>query len=184
MRREPSWSLGTLRSFGVQPSRVPIFSRPVGLESESPRSGGGGAHAVSSTEPTARPKVALLMPPARRDEVFTADVLERLTQWADLVIPDGDTASLGYQLPALLPSVDACLTGWGAPPLPVDLLPRLPGLGIIAHAAGSIKGLIPVEALQQGIVVACCDSSSHKCSGNRLPGQSSNSTGNSFSGVV
>src|SRR5207248_7333728 len=78
---------------------------------------------------------------------------ERLTQWADLVIPDGDTASLGYQLPALLPSVDACLTGWGSPPLPVDLLPRLPRLGIIAHAAGSIKGLIPVEALQQGIVI-------------------------------
>jgi phosphoglycerate dehydrogenase-like enzyme len=49
--------------------------------------------------------------------------------------------------------VDACLTGWGAPPLPVALLPRLPRLRIIAHAAGSIKGLIPVEALQQGIVV-------------------------------
>jgi phosphoglycerate dehydrogenase-like enzyme len=93
------------------------------------------------------------MPPPRRDEVFPADVLERLTRWADVVVPDGDTTQLGQKLSALLPSVDACVTGWDAPPLPVELFTESPRLRIIAHAAGSIKGLIPVEALQQGIVV-------------------------------
>lgn len=112
-----------------------------------------GDSTVSSTTPTPLPRVALLMPPLRRDAVFTADVLARLARCADVVIPDGDTTRLAQQLADLLPTVDACLTSWGAPPLPVDLLTQSPRLRIIAHAAGSIKGLIPIEALQRGIVV-------------------------------
>src|SRR2546428_9162267 len=103
--------------------------------------------------PTSRPAVALLMPPPRRDQVFAAAALVHLRSFAHTVIPDGDTAGLTDRLPEILPHVDACLTGWGAPPFSPQTLARAPRLKIIAHAAGSIKALIPPAAFEQGIVV-------------------------------
>jgi phosphoglycerate dehydrogenase-like enzyme len=104
-------------------------------------------------ESTGVPVVALLMPPPRRDKVFAGETLRRLERFAQVIVLEGDTAELGRKLPEILPLVDACLTGWGAPVLPPALLARSPRLRIIAHAAGSVKGIVPIEALEQGIVV-------------------------------
>lgn len=102
---------------------------------------------------TARPTVALLMPGPRRDEVFSAAALDHLRSFATLLVPTGDTAALGAQLPLLLPGVDACLTGWGAPPLTSEHLRPAARVKIIAHAAGTLKGLVPLAAFEAGIVV-------------------------------
>jgi phosphoglycerate dehydrogenase-like enzyme len=104
-------------------------------------------------EGTRMPVVALLMPAPRRDKVFPQETLRRLERFAQVIVPDGDTGELGGKLPEILPLVDACLTGWGAPALPAALLARSTRLRIIAHTAGSVKGIVPPEALQQGIVI-------------------------------
>jgi phosphoglycerate dehydrogenase-like enzyme len=89
----------------------------------------------------------------RREAVLTPAALAHLSRFAHVVAPDGDTAALGAQLPQVLPQVDACLTGWGAPALSSELLAQSGRLKIIAHAAGSIKMLVPPTAFAQGIVV-------------------------------
>lgn len=109
---------------------------------------------MADTIRPAVPTVVLLMPRPRRDTVFAPETLDHLRRFTRLLIPDGDTAALGVQLPHHLPHADACLTGWGAPAFPPQLLAQAPRLKIIAHAAGSIKALIPQVAFARGIVVS------------------------------
>ena len=107
----------------------------------------------TSTLSPSQPVVALLMPQPRRNDVFAAEALDHLHSFASVIMPGGDSHLLGEQLPEILPRVDACLTGWGAPPFSPELLAQSSRLKIIAHSAGSIKALIPPVAFEQGIVV-------------------------------
>lgn len=103
--------------------------------------------------PSPKPKIAFLVPGPRRSQVFAPSTLDRLHSLADVVAPEADTAALARCLPEVLPEVDGCLTGWGTPPLTAELLAQAPRLRIIAHSAGSIKSLIPIEAFDRGIAV-------------------------------
>lgn len=109
---------------------------------------------MSSTTSGPKPTVAMLVPRARRSEVFTPSAIERLGSFARVIAAGEDTAAIAQRLPKLLPEADACMTGWGSPPLTPELLERAPRLKIITHSAGSIKRLIPVEAFERGIVVS------------------------------
>lgn len=100
-----------------------------------------------------RPVVAFLVPRDRQPLVFAPEALERLRSFAEVVEAGDDTATIASRLPGLLPKTNACLTGWGSPPLTPDLLQRAPRLKIIAHSAGSIKGLVPTEAFERGIAI-------------------------------
>ncbi len=101
-----------------------------------------------------RPRIAFLMPEARRGQVFTPAAIERLRSLGEVVAPAGDTKAVAAQLPEVLPEADAALTGWGSPPITPDLLARASRLRIIAHSAGSIRAIIPVEAFDRGIAVS------------------------------
>jgi len=109
---------------------------------------------MSSAASGAKPTVAMLVPQTRQSEVFTPTTLDRLSSFARVIALGEDTAALARRLPEVLPEVDACLTGWGSPPFTLELLERAPKLKIIAHSAGSIKRLIPIEAFARGIVVS------------------------------
>jgi len=100
-----------------------------------------------------KPRIAFLMPEARRGQVFTPAALDRLRSLGEVVAPEGDSRDVGARLPDVLPGADACLTGWGTPRLAPELLAKADRLRIIAHSAGSIKSIIPVEAFDRGIVV-------------------------------
>jgi len=81
-------------------------------------------------------RILLLMPPRRRDQVFPPHVMARLGELGEAIVPDGDTAALAAALPDLLPTADACVTGWGAPLLRDDLLDRAPRLRPMALSSG------------------------------------------------
>ena len=100
-----------------------------------------------------RPKCLLLMPERRRAEVFAPETLDRLRALANLTIPEGDTAALAASLPALLSGVEVVVTGWGAPALKPEVLASAPDLKLIAHSAGSIRSIVPIEAFERGIAV-------------------------------
>ena len=94
------------------------------------------------------------MPLLRRDEVFTPRVLARARELGEVIIPEGTTADLAAQLPALLPTADACLTCWGAPMLHPELLDQAPRLKIIVHAASTIRHIVPIGAFDRGIAIS------------------------------
>jgi phosphoglycerate dehydrogenase-like enzyme len=69
-----------------------------------------------------------------------------------VVRADGTTAEIAADLPELLLDADVAITGWGAPPIPVELFG--PRLRLVAHAAGSVKRLLPEEVVQRGVAVS------------------------------
>ena len=48
---------------------------------------------------------------------------------------------------------DMVLTSWGSPPLSTEDLDRLRQLKVVAHAAGTVKHLVPQDIFSRGIVV-------------------------------
>jgi len=100
-----------------------------------------------------RPRVALLIPTARQPEVLTAAALAHLHEIAEVRAIDGDGALLAQHLPALLAEADACLTGWGTPPIGDEVLASAASLRLVAHCAGSVKRLIPSSIFAREITV-------------------------------
>lgn len=101
-----------------------------------------------------RRRIALLVPDPHYDRVITRETRARLDSLGEVVRPATTSEALAPLLPGLLAGVDACLTGWGTPPLPISALPPTSRLRLIAHTAGSVRHLIPPEAYARGIQVA------------------------------
>jgi phosphoglycerate dehydrogenase-like enzyme len=100
-----------------------------------------------------RPRVALLIPASRQGEVLTPAALARLRDVAIVIGGDLETAAIASNLASLLADIDAVLTGWGTPPLTEGALAGASRLKLIAHAAGSVKRLVPTSAFARGITV-------------------------------
>ena len=109
---------------------------------------------MSEPTPNRRPRVALLIPTNRQADVLTAEAFAHLRRVVDLREVDADTNRLAEHLPSLLDDADACLTGWGTPPLTEAVLANAKQLRLIAHTAGSVKRLVPASVFERGIAVA------------------------------
>lgn len=75
--------------------------------------------------------------------------LERVgeVRWVhDAALSDGSWAQA-------LDGATACITGWGTPAIDATLLGALPDLRLVAHTAGSVRGLVPIDAIEQGLLV-------------------------------
>jgi phosphoglycerate dehydrogenase-like enzyme len=99
--------------------------------------------------PSAR--VAVLLTEATRDMVLSVATRERLATLAELRTPTGPAVE--WDLPDLLDGAVACLTGWGTPRLDEDVLARCPDLGLVAHTAGSVRNLLPQQAIGHRVTV-------------------------------
>lgn len=100
--------------------------------------------------PQTLPKVSILLTPARREQVLAPEAERQLASFATIVVPQGTTLA-AEELPALLDGAVACVTGWGTPPLSDGLLARFPELRLVAHTAGSVRRLVSLAALEQGL---------------------------------
>lgn len=105
------------------------------------------------TDRMARPRIALLIPASRQAEVLSPDTLAHLRNVAEVVGGDQEAREIAAMLPTLLADADACLTGWGTPPLTDEALDGARRLRLIAHTAGSVKRLVPPSVFARGIVV-------------------------------
>jgi phosphoglycerate dehydrogenase-like enzyme len=108
---------------------------------------------MSQATSTGRPRVALIVPSNRLGETYTPEALRELDQFADVRRAEGDSTEIAAQLPKLLAEADACLTSWGTPPLTEEVLSQAKCLRLVAHAAGSVKRLIPENTFERGITV-------------------------------
>lgn len=110
-----------------------------------------------------RPGILLAMRPDRTEHVLPDHLLERLEALGTLL----DRAPLQSfeeeRARLLLPEADILITGWGAPPVGRDILAAAPKLRMVAHAAGTVKGLLGHEVFEAGITV------SHAAEANSVP---------------
>ncbi|WP_293864789.1 hydroxyacid dehydrogenase [uncultured Alsobacter sp.] len=96
-----------------------------------------------------RPTVAVLLTPEFRAKMLSDAALERLGGLAELRMTQA-SALTRADLPALVADADIALTGWGTPPLSAELLAAHPRLRLVAHSAGSIRRLVPLDAIENG----------------------------------
>jgi phosphoglycerate dehydrogenase-like enzyme len=102
---------------------------------------------------SAKPTVAILIPEATRKKVLSPEALENLAGFARVRLPNGSSLTTDDLAPMLDGAV-ACITGWGTPPLSAHLLTDKPNVGLVAHTAGSIRNLVPVDLMEGGLRVS------------------------------
>jgi phosphoglycerate dehydrogenase-like enzyme len=100
-----------------------------------------------------RRPVALLVQPNWRDAILGEATETALRKFAQIIDFRGVRLSADH-LPQLLAEAEACITSWETPPLGTAALDAAPNLKLVAHAAGTIKRLVPEDAFARGIHVS------------------------------
>ena len=90
------------------------------------------------------------MYPGLEGRLFDPAARSRLGRVVDLA-SDGAVADLAGLHG--LEGVEVLVTGWGCPPLDADALDRLPSLRFVAHAAGTVKGLVTDAFWERGLTI-------------------------------
>jgi phosphoglycerate dehydrogenase-like enzyme len=99
---------------------------------------------------TQRPTIAVLLPEETWQQVISPQAALQLEVLGRPLRVD---VSDGVAVKQALGAADVALTGWRSPRLTAGRLAGAPGLRLIAHTAGSVKGLIDPVAWERGIAV-------------------------------
>lgn len=97
-------------------------------------------------------KIAILMDAPLRATLISEKTMARLAAWGDVAVNETDKAER-ETVRALLKDADIAITSWGVPQLDRNLLDCAPNLRFVAHAAGSVKGIVSDELYARGIRV-------------------------------
>ena len=110
-----------------------------------------------------RPAILLAMQPSRTEHVLPQELLQRLDGIGRLLEaePVEDFGDEGTR--RLLAETEVLITGWGAPPVGRGILAAAPKLKLVAHAAGTVKGIIDESIFEAGIAVT------HAAEANAVP---------------
>ncbi|KAB0681356.1 hydroxyacid dehydrogenase [Aureimonas leprariae] len=101
-----------------------------------------------------RPRVLIVMDAGKTEHVLPPALIGRLARVAELV--DAEPVA-DFTSPALrerLGRVDVLLTGWGCPPVGRAELTFMPGLKLLAHAAGTVKTFVSEAVFEAGVLVS------------------------------
>ena len=110
-----------------------------------------------------RPAIAFAMHPTRTQHVLPETLIQRLDtvgrvlDAAPMQRFDDDRAR------KLLAETEILITGWGSPTIDAAALALAPHLKLVAHSAGTVKGLLGDSLFDRGIAV------SHAAQANALP---------------
>lgn len=106
-------------------------------------------HEMGIGSDDALPVVTVLLTKSMREQMLSPSAIDELSSVCRLRTISDDVLTAS-DLPSLLDDAEACLTGWGTPPLGGDILEQAPSVKLIAHTAGSIRKLLPnLELLQR-----------------------------------
>jgi len=89
-----------------------------------------------------KPRVLVLPTGTLQHQLFPETVRSRLSQFADPIYNDKECSS-PTELAKLMPGCQALITGWGTPKLTPEVLAAGDRLNLVAHAAGSVRFLLP-----------------------------------------
>ena len=100
---------------------------------------------------TDKPVVAILLTPQMRAQLIPPAAEKRLAEVATVVAP-GEGELVPGNLARLLDGATVAITGWGTPRLDEAILAKSTSLKLVAHAAGSIRQLVPFSEIENGRV--------------------------------
>ncbi|WP_047453459.1 hydroxyacid dehydrogenase [Rhizobium rhizogenes] len=115
------------------------------------------------TPSASRPTIAFAMQPSRTQHVLPAALIQRLNTVAHVLDATPMVRFDDERARKLLGETEILITGWGSPPIDEAALAQAPHLKLVAHAAGTVKGLIEDGLFDRNIVV------SHAAQANALP---------------
>ncbi|CAN7471130.1 hydroxyacid dehydrogenase [Rhizobium rhizogenes] len=115
------------------------------------------------TPSASRPTIAFAMRPSRTQHVLPAAPIQRLNTVAHVLDATPMVRFDDERARKLLGETEILITGWGSPPIDEAALAQAPHLKLVAHAAGTVKGLIEDRLFDRNIVV------SHAAQANALP---------------
>lgn len=96
-----------------------------------------------------KPEVLMLITGGALERIFRPETLKKLDSFAEVIMPE----EKGVPWRECLPTAEAFITSWGSrDEITEEVLDKTPELRIIAHAAGSARGLAKI-ALPRGITV-------------------------------
>lgn len=110
-----------------------------------------------------RPAIVLAMQPSRTEHVLPEEVLQRLGGIGRLLDSEPLQRFDDERARRLLAQAEILITGWGAPYVGPEILAAAPHLRLVAHAAGTVKGVIDDRIFEAGILV------SHAAEANAVP---------------
>ncbi len=110
-----------------------------------------------------RPSIALAMQPSRTEHVLTAEALHRLAEIGQLLDPQPLRSFSDDRARRILAETDILITGWGSPYVGREVVAAAPRLRLIAHAAGTVKGIVDEQIFDAGIAVT------HAAEANSVP---------------
>ncbi len=97
-------------------------------------------------------KIAILMDAPLRATLISEKTMERLAAFGEVSVNETDKAER-ETVRGVLQGADVAITSWGVPQLDKELLDCAPNLRLVAHAAGSVKGIVSDELYARGIRV-------------------------------
>lgn len=112
---------------------------------------------------SSRPAIAFAMQPSRTQHVLPEALIQRLDtigrvlDAAPMQRFDDDRAQ------KLLAETEILITGWGSPVIDANALAQAPHLKLVAHSAGTVKGLLGDSLFDRGVSV------SHAAQANAMP---------------
>ncbi len=99
-------------------------------------------------------KTAILPKASLQVELFRAGGLDILESLGDVVRNDGDEALECAQVAELVADCDAIVTSWGVKTLDAEALEGNDRLKVVAHAAGTVKGIVSDALWDRGVLVS------------------------------
>ncbi|SCB48608.1 hydroxyacid dehydrogenase [Rhizobium multihospitium] len=110
-----------------------------------------------------RPAITFAMQPSRTQHVLPEALIRRLDT-IGRVLDAAPMQSFGDARAAkLLAETEILITGWGSPTIDAATLALAPHLKLVAHSAGTVKGLLGDSLFDRGVLV------SHAAQANALP---------------
>ncbi|WP_323764455.1 hydroxyacid dehydrogenase [Marinovum sp.] len=104
-----------------------------------------------------RPTSLIQLRPAEFDIHFPApcrsDAMQALNAHTEVLHPTPVTDLRDPEVADLLPQVDILVTGWRSQPVDAELLGRMPRLKLVAHLAGTVKGILSQGVAGTGLRV-------------------------------
>ncbi|GAA3402402.1 hydroxyacid dehydrogenase [Paenibacillus hodogayensis] len=88
------------------------------------------------------------------EEIFTDKHLDRLRQLGELVVNPVPGNPDKHRIAELVREADIVITSWGCPPFDSDILREAKHLKFVAHAAGTVKGIVTPELIERGVRVS------------------------------
>ncbi|MEK1896272.1 MAG: hydroxyacid dehydrogenase [Rhizobium sp.] len=110
-----------------------------------------------------RLSIALAMQPSRTEHVLPAETLRRLNELGHLLDPQPLQSFDDDRARRILADTDILITGWGSPYVGREVLAAAPRLRLVAHAAGTVKGIVDEQIFDAGIAVT------HAAEANSVP---------------